>query len=229
MSKLLGLTKPTIHGLVQTLAKRGFLYQDSETKKYSLGLKIHELGTILSGTLKINQVGAGPARRLADSTNHMIRIAIWDRGEVLVTFNVFPGSQTINYQQLGPRVPAYCSASGKALLSKMPAKKTAQYLKQTALKPYTQNTITTIKQLKMELEQARINGYAEDHEEYLPGLFCISAPIFNQSGNPYAAISVSGGLEFFSNNRLDIVSQQMKETAAEISRSMGYFQQATPI
>ncbi|MFH2065480.1 MAG: IclR family transcriptional regulator [Pseudomonadota bacterium] len=229
MSKLLGLTKPTVHGLVQTLAKRGFLYQDSETRKYSLGLKIHELGTILSCTLKINQVGAGPARRLADATNYMIRIAIWDRGEILVTFNVFPGSQTINYQQLGPRVPAYCSASGKALLSMMPSKRIAQYLKETTLKPFTPNTITTAKDLKKELEKARSNGYAEDHEEYLPGLFCVSAPIFNQSGNPYAAISVSGGFHFFSNEELDTISQQMKETAAEISRSMGYFQQATPL
>ncbi len=70
--------------------------------------------------------------------------------------------------------------------------------------------------------------YANDHEEYLPGLFCISAPIFNQTGKPYAAISVSGGFEFFSSNELDTISQQMKETAAEISQSMGYFHQATP-
>lgn len=229
ISNLLGLTKPTVHGLVQTLANRGFLYQDPETRKYSLGLKIHEIGTILSSTLKINQVGAGPARRLADATNYMIRIAIWDRDEILVTFNVFPGSQTINYQQLGPRVPAYCSASGKAILSKMPSKKIEQYLKQTSLTPYTPNTITTIKQLKKELEKARNNGYAEDREEYLPGLFCISAPIFNQNGKPYAAISVSGGFHFFSNQELDTISQQMKETAVEISRSLGYFQQATPI
>ncbi|MBA4366513.1 MAG: hypothetical protein C0403_02625 [Desulfobacterium sp.] len=229
ISNLIGLTKPTVHGLVQTLTSRGFLYQDPETRKYSLGLKIHEIGAILCSTLKINQVGAGPARRLADATNHMIRIAIWDRDEILVTFNVFPGSQTINYQQLGPRVPAYCSASGKALLSKMPSKKIEQYLKQTPLKPYTPKTITTVKQLKKELEKARINGYAEDREEYLPGLFCISAPIFNQNGNPYAAISISGGLHFFSNEELETISQQMKETAAEISSSMGYFQQATPI
>jgi DNA-binding IclR family transcriptional regulator len=229
ISKLLGLTKPTVHGLVQTLTSRGFLHQDSETRKYSLGLRIHELGTILSGTLKINQVGAGPARRLADATNHMIRIAIWDRDEILVTYNIFPGSQAINYQQLGPRVPAYCSASGKALLAMMPSQKVTEYLKQTTLKPYTPNTITTVKELKKALDMARVNGYAEDREEYLPGLYCVSAPIFNQSGKPYAAISVSGGLRFFPDKELEEISRQMKDAAAEISRSMGYFQQATPI
>ena len=229
ISKMLGLTKPTVHGLVQTLTKRGFLNQDAETRKYSLGLKIHELGSILSGTLKINQVGEVPAYRLANSTNHMVRIAIWDQNEILVTFNGIPGHQAAKYQQLGPRVPAYCSASGKAVLSKLPQEKISKYLEETTLTPFTQKTITKTARLMKELEKARNKGYAEDHEEYLSGLSCISSAIFDRSGSPYAAISVSGGIEFFSNPNLDDIAQKMIETAAEISRSMGYFQQAVPL
>jgi DNA-binding IclR family transcriptional regulator len=229
ISKRLGLTKPTVHGLVQTLTKRGFLDQDYETRKYSLGLKIHELGSILSGTLKINQVGEGPAYRLANSTNHMVRIAIWDQNEILVTFNGIPGYQAAKYQQLGPRVPAYCSASGKAILSKLSQKKLSKYLKETKLTPYTSKTITKSSRLIKELEKARRKGYAEDHEEYLPGLFCISSAILERSGTPYAAVSVSGGIKFFSNPHLSEIAQNMIETAAEISRSMGYLHQAVPI
>jgi len=229
ISKLLGLTKPTVHGLVQTLAKRGFLHQDPETRKYSLGLKIYELGSILSSTLKINRVGEGPAYRLANSTNHMVRMAIWDQNEILVTFNGIPGHHTGKYQQLGPRVPAYCSASGKAVLSKLSRKNLSRYLKETKLTPYTSKTITKTASLVKELEKARTKGYAEDHEEYLPGLFCISSAILDRSGTPYAAISVSGGINFFSNPHLDDIAQNMIETAAEISRSMGYFQQAVPL
>ena len=80
-----------------------------------------------------------------------------------------------------------------------------------------------------ELEKARNKGYAEDHEEYLPGLFCISSAILDRSGSPCAAISVSGGIDFFSNPQLDDIAQKMIETAAEISRSIGYFQQAVPL
>jgi len=229
ISKMLGLTKPTVHGLVQTLTKRGFLHQDPETRKYSLGLKIHELGSILSGTLKINQVGEGPAYRLANSTNHMVRIAIWDQNEILVTFNGIPGYQAAKYQQLGPRVPAYCSASGKAVLSKLPRKKISSYLNEITLSPYTQKTITKTPRLMKELEKARNKGYAEDHEEYLPGLFCISSAILDRNGSPCAAISVSGGANFFSNPQLEDIAQKMIETAAEISRSIGYFQQAVPL
>jgi len=229
ISKLLGLTKPTVHGLVQTLVKRGFLYQDPETRKYSLGLKIHELGSILTGTLKINQVGEGPAYRLANKTNHMVRIAIWDQNEILVTFNGIPGHHTAKYQQLGPRVPAYCSASGKAILSKLPPESLSEYLKEIKLTPYTSNTITKTSRLVKELERARKSGYAEDHEEYLPGLYCVSSTIFDRSGTPFAAISVSGGINFFSTPHLNDIIQNMIETAAEISRSMGYLQQAVPL
>ena len=49
----IGIPKATVHGIVKTLVEQGFLIQDAEINKYGLGLRIYELGTILSGTLKI--------------------------------------------------------------------------------------------------------------------------------------------------------------------------------
>ena len=60
---------------------------------------------ILAGSLKINQAAATPAQRLATDTGLASRIAIWDRDSVLVTLNLFPVVQVIQFNQLGPRVP----------------------------------------------------------------------------------------------------------------------------
>ena len=57
ISRALGLSKGTVHGLIRTLLQQGFLQQDLPSRKYRLGLKIYELGIILAGTLEINQKG----------------------------------------------------------------------------------------------------------------------------------------------------------------------------
>ncbi len=116
ISELMDLPKPTVHGLVKTLFEDGFLMQDDDTRKYSLGLSIYELGTYLSSSLKINQLGATPVQRLAKNIGLMTRIALWDAPMALVTLNLFPDMDTPQFQQLGPKVPAYCTAIGKAVL-----------------------------------------------------------------------------------------------------------------
>jgi len=228
ISNALELTKPTVHGLVKTLTARGFLSQDPETRKYALGLKIYELGTFLASTLKVNQVGAIPAHRLANSVNHMTRLAIWDQYSALVTLNILPGTKIRNYQQLGPRVPAYCSAAGKAILASLSEKEISIYLKQITLIPYTETTITDKHRLLKELKKIKQKGFADDNEEYLPGIACVSCPVFDHTGQPTAVISVSSIPEVLFGNDLDRIIEEMKDTAREISRSMGYMPKTAP-
>ncbi|MFP4453691.1 MAG: IclR family transcriptional regulator, partial [Desulfobacterales bacterium] len=87
LSRMMDLPKGTVHGLIRTLVKHGFLKQDEQTRKYRLGLKIHELGIVLSGTLELNQKAAGPCHQLSRRTGLLSRIGIWDGGSVVITLN----------------------------------------------------------------------------------------------------------------------------------------------
>ena len=60
------------------------------------------------------------------------------------------------------------------------------------LKTATYNTITNSKQLQIELEKIRKDGYAYDSEESVVGLFCVAVPIFSAENTVACAISVSG-------------------------------------
>ena len=218
----MGLPKPTAHGLVQTLADEGFLTQSNETRRYSLGLRVYELGTFVSTHLRVNQVGGGFVQRLAREMDLMARIAIWDRGEVLVTLNSFPTAQLLPYVHLGPKVPAYCSATGKAILSTWSEGAQAAYFAKTELLPLTQHTCTENGRLKEELRVAASTGYASESEECLMGLACIGVPLFDHTGSCSAAISVSGGPELMAREALPQIISEVKRTAGEISYSMGY-------
>jgi IclR family transcriptional regulator, KDG regulon repressor len=222
MSKTLGLAKPTVHGLVSTLVKQGFLQRDQQTRKYRLGLKIYELGIVLAGSLEINQKGAGPAYQLAKQTGMVSRIAIWDLDSALLTVNIEPRSHLFFVHQIGPRIPAYCSAIGKALLAFLDAPDFQGYLDRVKLKPLTANTITRKKQFLKEIEETRRLGYSTDREENLLGLACIGTPIFGFGGRLEGSISLSGDAKDIY-KRLETLLPELVKTAKEISRSLGHF------
>jgi len=182
IGKLMNLAKPTVHGLVNTLYESGFLTQDKDSKKYSLGLKIYELGTSLSGTIKINQSGFSYLKNLSNDTGLMARIAIWYNDMVLVTMNVLPETSNTNFQQLGPAVPAYCTGIGKAILSTFSDENLNHYLNTVSLVKFTEYTITDKNKLLTELKTIKTTKIAFESNEYLSGLSCMSSPVFDNYG-----------------------------------------------
>ncbi|ACL04675.1 Transcriptional regulator, IclR family [Desulfatibacillum aliphaticivorans] len=222
ISKAMGLPKPTVHGLVRTLTSHGFLAQDPESKKYSLGLKIHEMGTILAGSLRINQVGGSPAQMLTRSTGLATRLGIWDQQAVLVTLLLFPDTVNVLYHHIGPRIQAYCSSLGKAILAYLPRQEVEDYLGKHPLTPITMTTITNRKDLLKDLESTRARGYALDREECISGMSCIGAPIFNYAGAPVGSISISGPPDQVLGDRTAALARELLLTAQQISSFMGW-------
>jgi DNA-binding IclR family transcriptional regulator len=227
-SRALGLPKPTVHGLVRTLMNQGFLQQDPQTRKYRLGLKIYELGIILAGSLDINQRGAGLAYQLAKQTGLISRIAIWDLDSALLTVNIEPRSHLLFAHQIGPRIPAYCSALGKALLAFLEPEELRGYFDRVKLKPLTANTITQKKQFQKEIEETRRRGYSIDREENALGLACIGVPIFGLGGHLEGAMSLSGDPKDIYKGMKTLLTELLK-TGKEISRSLGYFPESLGI
>jgi DNA-binding IclR family transcriptional regulator len=223
ISRILNLPKGTVHGLVRTLLSAGFLQQDPATRKYQLGLKLYEMGITLAVNLEINQKAVGPANKLAKSVNLVSRIAIWDGDSALITLIVDPRSNSLFVHQIGPRIPAYCSSVGKAILAFLNNEELNAYLNRTELIPYTPKTITQKERLLRELEETRQRGYSIDQEETTSGLACIGAPIFGKGGHLEASISISGDPDRFRKKQLKGLYEKLIKTAGEISRSMGYF------
>ena len=226
ISKHLNLSKTTVHGLIRTLTRRGFLQQDPETRKYSLGLTIYELGTRVTDTLHINQMSYGHISRLAENTGHTVRLGVWNNGSVLITQNISPNLKNPHLQPSAIRIPAYCSSLGKAILASLSEKAFEEYLEQSELIEFTENTISTPSALKSEMEKILSNGYSEDNEEYVPGTSCIGSAIFDNTGQPVAAISISGNETFLKNEKLHEMIKELKRTAQDISRNLGYFPSA---
>jgi DNA-binding IclR family transcriptional regulator len=222
ISRNLSLSKGTVHGLVRTLVQHGFLTQDPATRKYRLGLRIHELGMVLAGTLELNLKAARPCQQLAKRSQLLTRVAIWDGDAVVITLNTYPAARPVLPHQIGPRVHAYCSATGKAVLAFLDEASLKAYLDRTKLVPFTPATITAKKRLIEDLQGVRERGYSIDREEAVEDLACIGAPLFERDGIVAGSLSLSGPPSRVLGRRMETLAGALVSAAAEISRNMGY-------
>jgi IclR family acetate operon transcriptional repressor len=89
------------------------------------------------------------------------------------------------------------------------------------MKRLTPKSLVRAGDLREALERTRRDGYALDDEEYLAGLRCVAAVVYNDQAEALAAISVSGLANRVPSDRLPQLGRQVRETAQELTLALG--------
>lgn len=120
--------------------------------------------------------------------------------------------------QVGGRLPANCTALGKALLAYQPDEFLGDLLAQP-LPAMTRYSVASARVLQGQLEQIRDSGLAYDREESAVGLLCVAAPVLFR-GTAVAAVSVSGRVGRLSARSLDgLLRKAAAATASDFVRT----------
>jgi IclR family transcriptional regulator, pca regulon regulatory protein len=195
LARRLGLTRSTTHRYVATLASLRYLEQDSETRKYRLGPRVLDLGFSMLGSLELREVAGPHLRQLTDATGHTSNLAIRDDTDVILIDRVRGRPGRYHHLEftlhVGSRIPAYCSATGKALLAFLPRPDLDRLLDRLDLIQRGPRTLTDKNSLLAELEQVRRTGIATNDEELESALRSIAAPVRSRSGQVIAAVNVA--------------------------------------
>jgi DNA-binding IclR family transcriptional regulator len=125
--------------------------------------------------------------------------------------------------RIGPRVVAYCSALGRALLAYLTNSEIKAYLDRTELISFTPKTISTRDVLLEELERTRKRGYAVNNEEIALGRASLATTIFGSGGRVAGAISQTGTAEQILGAEKDSIVRSLQATAGDISMALGYY------
>jgi DNA-binding IclR family transcriptional regulator len=121
---------------------------------------------------------------------------------------------------MGGRAPAYCVATGKALL----AHAAGSVLEEVArhLEGHTPRTITDPAVFYKELQKIRENGYAINRGEWRESVHGLAAPILDGHGHAIAAIGISGPSERLNPKHLRDFAQLVTDTARAIAGDLGF-------
>jgi IclR family transcriptional regulator, pca regulon regulatory protein len=195
IGRTLGLSHSTAHRYVATLASLGYLQQDADTRRYRLGPRALDLGFAAINSMPVRTVAAPRLQQLSDETGHTVNMAILDGAEVVYVERcqaLHPRQEEIDLDlHLGARLPAYCTAMGKALLAFLEAPALERLLGGIELVAHGPNTIVDRGVLLSELARVRETGLAINDEELAYGLWSVAAPVSARSGKVVAAINVA--------------------------------------
>jgi IclR family acetate operon transcriptional repressor len=182
-----GLPVPTIHRIVRTLVKSGYVLQ-LPSRRYALGPRLIGLGTSASQTV---EAWATPhLLALAESSGETANLAMLDVDMVVYVAQAPSSRHTMRmFTEVGRRVYAHCTGVGKALLAQLPDDAVRRIVTTAGMPPRTDHTITDVDRLLEELERARAQGYAVDDGEQEAGVRCVAVAV---PGNAITALSVSG-------------------------------------
>lgn len=216
----LGVHKSTAFRLMATLESHRLVEQTGDRGRYRLGVGILRLAGATTARLDLVQEARPLSRQLAADTGETVNIAVLSDGSALYLDQVAGSSALQPHNWVGQHIPLHATSNGKVLLSGLDDADLEAAL--GALPTYTSRTITTLPQLREELDRVREQGYAVAIDELEVGLTAVAAPVRNAHGDVVASMSVSGPSFRLGEDRVDEVVAQTVEAAAEVSHRLGW-------
>lgn len=124
--------------------------------------------------------------------------------------------------RIGARLLMHCCAPGKVLL----AHAEPQLFEKLAASGFARQTDQTIcdpAPLREHLETVVRQGYATDNEEYLRGMLCLAAPVFDYTGRIVASVGITTLTMYHSHeSMLQAYTAPVLAAGRRISRTLGH-------
>ena len=221
LARLLELPKGTVHGLLRTLQREGFVEQDAASGRYRLGAALLALGTQYLAASPLRSATLNAAQALATRTAESVRVGALYEGRVLIVHHVLRPDIGRARLDVGELLPVHATSLGKALL--VHHRDLVPPAEAGPLHRFTPATITDVSCLERELDMVAGRGWASELAELLPGVASIAVPIAPSEATEAGAIGIEGPIDrVFEHHtpRSDLLSATV-ESARMVSRELG--------
>ena len=225
LSESLHLPKATVYRLASTLTDYDFLRYDEKLKKYSLGLQLFELGSIVFASFSLRKAASPHLDQLHSRLGKTIFLGIFQEDEVIYIDKRESVLNPIRFaSEVGRRRPPYFGMFGQLLMAFLPDDGVDRILEKNPLKPFTKKSITARDEFKERLREILEQGFAIDREEAIDGITGIAAPVRDYTGNVVAAVGVGFISSSEDSNGVAEIIKAVGETTRNISRELGYWE-----
>ena len=212
------LQKSNVHRILATLRHLGYVRSNADSS-YEPTLRLWELGQRIHARMDLPAASRPHLERLVQQTDETSHLAVLAGHEVVYVETVETANPVRAHTPLGGRAPAYCTASGKALLSGQPPSVVDAVARQS--RRHTASTLTTARELLQALKQVGERGYATNLGEFRPNVAGIAAPVLDSRGDVVAAVGIAGPLDRLRPARIRQLAPAVIGVAREISAALG--------
>jgi IclR family transcriptional regulator, KDG regulon repressor len=220
IAEAIHMSKTTVHRLLATLENKRFITRDNNTGLYRLGIRFVEMASIVMQDVELHRWAQPYLERLAKEYGETVDLSILD-GSHVIYLEVIESPQRVKLAAaVGQRLPAFFTASGKALLAYLPEEQTQKIISEN-LAGSTNNNASSLSDMMADLRLTAQRGYAISEQEYEEEINAVAAPIFDRDKNPIASIAIVGPSFRLSKSRLPALGESLRQLTQVISNEVG--------
>jgi DNA-binding IclR family transcriptional regulator len=222
LGRTLDIPTTTTLRIMTTLHLEGLVRKNSAL--YELGPVLIQLGNASLAGTEIRTTAIPVLEKLTGQTDETAQLAIsCDERALIVAVQDSPHPLRAASRP-GFLAELHCSSTGKTLLAFLHYPRLAEFYGKGAARPAkrTPHTLTTLGEIKREIELTRKRGYSVDDEEFAPGIRCLAAPVYASDGTLAAAIGITASTVRFTRERIPEMAGKVQAAATELSRLLGY-------
>lgn len=222
LSQRIMMSKSTVYRFLQTMKTLGYVAQEEDTEKYSLTLKLFELGASALQHTDLISLANTEMCELAKLTKEAIHLGALD-GDSFIYIHKIDAQYTLRmYSRIGRRNPLYSTAIGKVLLAWRESEEVLAIMAAVDYQGSTPRTVSSTQALLPILAHVRQQGFAEDNEEQEEGIRCLAVPVFDRFGAVAAGLSISLPTLRFSEQKAEEYVRLLHAGARRVSAAMGF-------
>ena len=212
-----GLARSTAYHLLRAMIEEGFVVHLPDEHRYGLGVAAFEVGSGYTRQEPLQRISRRLLAELADRTGQSAHLAVLHGRDVLyVVEERAPGRPPL-VTDVGVRLPAHLTASGRAVLAALPAAQVrALYPDAQAFVDRHGTGPRTLSQLRALLADTRQRGYAVEEGEVTPGLSSVASPVLDHNAHPVAGLALT-----FADGDTGELADAVRRTAQALSRRLG--------
>lgn len=211
------LDRSAAQRFAHTLERLGYLRKDPQTRRFELTTRTLDLGYHYTRASPLVERTLPYLQHLSRTTEESVSLTVLDGTEIVFVSRLVSRHMLDTNVIVGTRLPAYCTAPGIAMLSRLPADEARTVLSASNLRAYTPHTTWRMPDLLRKLAETAQRGYAVARDEIFPGDISIAAPILGPAGRPVAAVNIAvSGLRI----QADEAERQFSSLVISAARSM---------
>ena len=222
LARDLGLPRSTTYHLLAELQTAGFVVHLPEERRYGLGVAAFEIGTAYLRQEPLARLARPVLGRLVEALGHTAHLAVLHGREVLYVVEERAPRRPPLVTDVGVRLPAQLTASGRAVLAHLPpAQVRALFPDAGAFVERHGTGPASLSALRRILSEVRQRGHATEDGEVTPGFASVAAAVFDHTGRPVAGVAVTFAVEEVPAEGREALLTPVRRAAAELSRRLG--------
>lgn len=198
----MGTVKSGVYKILRVMTAQGFIRQNHQTKKYSIGPALFRLGNVYNNRVGIWGMAKPILMEIADVTKEEVSIGIREGDTAILAYKIDSPLPVRHVEDIGTKFPMNASSIGKVLAAYYDRDKVKSLLKSKTFEKLTENTLVDPDDILQEYHKIREQGYAIADGERFQDSFGLAVPIFINDVVPFC-IAITGPKARISQDKID--------------------------